>query len=182
MEHTCTAKTLAKARRRLSILNRNIYIQHVFRSFFVSFFLSILFMSFVILLPYTYLLFFATFLHQKRHFWNSRVHGFRTLLHTDTHSFSKRRKSTLTHIFVLFRSMIVSVWSASFSINFQNNISSIGFVYMFVAFRFRYILCRYRHVHCTSWNQRSKVYLARNKMDLESFYDDILHIVIHIGV
>lgn len=121
MEHTCT-QTLTEARKP-SIYWTGIYIQHVFRSFFcvvVSFFF-ILFMSFVILLPYTYLLFLLRFCIKSGTFGTHVCIGFRTLLHTDTHIFEATKININTHFFSLFRSWCSSL-KLAFSINFQQHI------------------------------------------------------------
>lgn len=114
MEHTCTQpsngngnsnsqtpSTKTKPREWEWVCNRTT-IFNMFVRFSVSFFLLILSVFSVVLKFRDFIAIHisvirATFLHQKRHFWNSRVWFFvRSYILTHI---SKRRKSTLTHIF-----------------------------------------------------------------------------------
>lgn len=115
MEHTCTQpsngngnsnsqtpSTKTKPREWEWVCNRTT-IFNMFVRFSVSFFLLILSVFSVVLKFRDFIAIHisvirATFLHQKRHFWNSRVWFFvRSYILTHI---SKRRKSTLTHIFL----------------------------------------------------------------------------------
>lgn len=111
----------------------------------------VVFLSFLILLPYTHPLFLLRFCIKSGTF-GTHVHGFRTLLHTDTY-FEATKININTH-FSLFFSLFFSFIGRSFPSNCRssinlNDISSIGYWRVLVE-----ILDKCcggcRHVHSTS--------------------------------